>query len=384
MRNIVKLDKGLQMEEIIRHYFLNSGYYVVRGAKFIFNGIDVTDIDLWIYRKTGIFNRQRFNVDIKDRASPKAFERIVWAKGLREVLCLDGAIVATTDSRRAVKDFGELQGVTILDGYFLAKLKAQFDNYTERLSDEALTNLVRGDKKDRLGEDWVNCLNAMKSKLLNSLDFDGCNSLLLDVQYIVDQIRTAPHRTEAASRIFYLSLSFVLVVTDFLTQKFMLDDKNLQVEMLNEGFRFGNAGRNGATKVMTITSQIVSSYLRNQNQSLRPIDLVKQLMRDAESLDVVVLSEFLVKCGTEKSLLDLAKSFEAIAYNYYFTPLLELPQEHRSFISVILDFLNVDRKEFFDSASHRDYSRVEDFKSSVPNTGLATDSGLDPQLPFDK
>ena len=38
--------KGPRMEELLRSYFIKAGYYVARGVPFIYEGFDVTDIDL--------------------------------------------------------------------------------------------------------------------------------------------------------------------------------------------------------------------------------------------------------------------------------------------------------------------------------------------------
>ena len=43
------LDKGYKMEELLRNYFLQAGYYVIRGVPFVYEGFDVTDIDVWLY-----------------------------------------------------------------------------------------------------------------------------------------------------------------------------------------------------------------------------------------------------------------------------------------------------------------------------------------------
>ena len=44
MKQSRESDKGGKMEEALREYFLDLGYYVVRGIKYSFDGFDVTDI----------------------------------------------------------------------------------------------------------------------------------------------------------------------------------------------------------------------------------------------------------------------------------------------------------------------------------------------------
>ena len=117
-----QLLKGPAAEEALRNYFLSIGYFVARGCKFGFQGFDVTDVDLWLYGRTSPLSRERANVDIKNKKTPQALERIFWAKGLQATLGFDACIVATTDTRPDVRDFGLQHQVKVLDGRFLGRL----------------------------------------------------------------------------------------------------------------------------------------------------------------------------------------------------------------------------------------------------------------------
>ena len=116
--------KGPHMEEVLRSYFLDLGYFVVRGPQFRYQGFDITDVDLWLYMRPSPLTRERIIVDAKQRRTPQAIERIFWAKGLQLALGLEGCIVATTDKRAAVREFGRQNGVSVLDGTFFARLSA--------------------------------------------------------------------------------------------------------------------------------------------------------------------------------------------------------------------------------------------------------------------
>lgn len=74
------LTKGPRMEELLRSYFLKTGYYVVRGVPFIYEGFDVTDIDLWLYSRTSSVSREVALVDAKNKKTPQAIERIFWVQ----------------------------------------------------------------------------------------------------------------------------------------------------------------------------------------------------------------------------------------------------------------------------------------------------------------
>jgi hypothetical protein len=163
--------KGPTMEESLRRYFLTLGYYVLRGVKFRYHSFDVTDIDLWLYARPSALARQRTNVDVKNKKTPQALERIFWAKGLKEVLGLDACIVATTDSRPDVREFGLSNHVAVLDGSFLARLQGSTKTHLERLSEEEF--LAEADRAclGKIGGDWKGRYEEAKSRVLTNLSF---------------------------------------------------------------------------------------------------------------------------------------------------------------------------------------------------------------------
>src|SRR5215217_5274201 len=114
--------KGFDLEEALKVYFWQAGYFVVRGIPYRIDGEDVTDIDLWLYERPAASTRRRLIVDIKNRRSPRAAERIIWTKGLQAALAVDGAIVATTDRRPSTRKLSKALNVTLLDGDAVSKL----------------------------------------------------------------------------------------------------------------------------------------------------------------------------------------------------------------------------------------------------------------------
>src|SRR5438105_54582 len=130
------LPKGFLMEELLRRYFIRTGYFTVRGVPFIYDGFDVTDIDLWLYERPSSVSRHRIIVDTKNRSTPKAIERIFWTKGLQQVLRVEQAIVATPDKRPSVTSFGREHNVFVLDGHFLARLENSLEMPDGRFTEE--------------------------------------------------------------------------------------------------------------------------------------------------------------------------------------------------------------------------------------------------------
>lgn len=138
------LPKGYRMEELLRRYFIRSGYFTVRGVPFVYEGFDITDIDIWLYDRPSPVSRHRIIVDAKNKSTPKAIERIFWTKGLQHVLGIEQSIVATTDRRSAVSEFEKEQDVLILDGAFLDRLEKSpgSEPFESRLTEEQFVDLL--------------------------------------------------------------------------------------------------------------------------------------------------------------------------------------------------------------------------------------------------
>src|SRR5258708_4826534 len=166
------LPKGYQMEELLRRYFIRSGYFTVRCVPFIYDGFEVTDIDIWLYDRPSSVARHRIIVDSKNRSTPKAIERIFWTKGLKAVLGVEQAIVATTEKRQAVSDFGREQDILILDGTFLSKLQKSSESFDARLTEEEFLNHLAAYSPGKNGGDWKNRFVAAKRLLATDLGYN--------------------------------------------------------------------------------------------------------------------------------------------------------------------------------------------------------------------
>ena len=124
MTEVKTSQKGPDLEETLKAYFWQAGYFAVRGLPFRLDDEDITDVDLWLYERPAALTRRRLILDAKNKKVPKAAERLVWARGLQSALGVDGAIVASTDRRQSSRRLAKAMGVTLLDGDALSKLTA--------------------------------------------------------------------------------------------------------------------------------------------------------------------------------------------------------------------------------------------------------------------
>lgn len=325
---IAELEKGELMEERLRAYFMDLGYYVLRGTKYKYQDVEVTDIDLWIYHRSTPISRERINVDIKNKnKGAAAVERIIVAKGIMNILGFDRCIVATTDKRPDVIEFGKQHGVVVLNGNFLARLgKVRAERYTE----EDITNLLR-DEYAKITKNWFSNNERAKSRLLQNLDFATANYLIDEVGDILAQIHAVPSKQENFIRLLYLYLSYLCICVDFILKDYAYIELKDKQRNLDRGFRYG------AVEDASIKSRL--DLMAKENG--KSVMAIKALM---DALPVNILVEFLSKSESFKNVFKWAIEFESNAYNKSLSKPSMLNPELKGIIGLFCDYSKVDRK----------------------------------------
>ncbi|UWE19015.1 hypothetical protein [Herbaspirillum huttiense] len=327
------------MEETLRNYFLSLGYYVVRGVPVTYHLFDVTDVDLWLYSRTSALTRQRANVDIKNKKTPQAIERIFWAKGLSSILGLDGCIVATTDTRPDVKQFGLKHKIPVLDGNFVAKLSSKTVPAYSRLSEEEFIELADKLSLGKLGGNWKAKYLEAKARLLSDLNFDGCNAYLSDIQYFLEEYLKSSQQNKDILRFVYVTLSMFVVALDFVMKDYSTFETEGRFDLLVEGFRYGESGKKFTARFAEITATLTDAA--NLGKGAGEV-LRSELVRQAENIPAEILADFFSKLSVQQTLFGIAVEFERAAFDL--DSKIVSPSV-TSTLAVILDFLGIDRKK---------------------------------------
>ena len=330
-----QIPKGPAAEEALRNYFLTIGYFVARGCKFTYNRFDITDVDLWLYARNSPLSRERVCVDIKNKKTPQALERIFWAKGLQGVLGLDGCVVATTDSRPDVHAFGLEHDVKVLDGKFLARLTKSARSHQNRISEEEFLTALDDGSLGRLGGDWRNRYELSKSRLLHSLNFDGCNAWLDDIGLLLSEIGAGTPRW----RLLYAVCAHLLIGIDFILRQYVTSDHEQRRSAIDTGIRFGESGQAFTEKVSHMAASLVECVATQPG-------LAKTVQREIEAqasqVRADILAEYFAK--NTSGFFDIALQLEAAAFTPSAPMPTSLPAICQGVIGVLADFSGVDRK----------------------------------------
>jgi hypothetical protein len=335
MEEQMELYKGEEMEEKLREYFLEAGYYVLRSVKYKYLEEEITDVDLFLYGRFASLTRQKINVDIKNKKTPKAFERILWANGLKQLLKFDYCIVATSDKRPKIREYGKKHNTIILDGTFLSKVEGRSTN---RISEEDfLKELSKYISNKQFGyNDWKTIYESSKSRLLDCLDFSGFNATLSSLQYFLESSFNY-QKNDIASRTIYIIISHLLLIIDYIIKDVAFLGQKSKEAFLDEGFKYGNLGKEGVDKKIELALKI-----SNANETSNSI------MKQFESLPTNIFTEFFSKNENSKYLFSWAREFEGVAFKLEFIYPDKLDNNLKSIISIFLDYFNINRKEFFE------------------------------------
>lgn len=333
--------KGLAAEESLRGYFRSAGYYVVRNIPLVCKRYDVTDVDLWLYVKASSLAAERACVDVKRRKTPQAMERVLWTRGLKEVLGVDRAIVVTSDNRPETRDFGAAHGVGILQGEFLQRVVTAFPP-GDRLTEEDLLAVLKGPCVVDSSVEWRAWFRGIKARLLDSLNFDGCNSFLLAVKLLLDEYVATGRKSEVSVRLLYAIISYLLICLDYTARSYVSLDVAGRTAVLTDGFRYGEAGRQRTEEIVQMALQLIADA--GKADFCSGDTLRDEFDRQVSEYRAEILGQHFAKTETLKNLFTAARLFEDMAYAKALILPDGAPTEQKALIGLLCDFLQHDRK----------------------------------------
>jgi hypothetical protein len=338
--------KGFDLEETLKAYFWQAGYFVVRGVPFRLDGEDVTDIDLWVYERPAALTRRRLIIDAKNRRSPKVSERIIWASGLRAALGVDGAIVATTDRRPAARTLAKALNVVLLGGDAVEKLThSEQLNKAGRLRSEELDKAVRRVDDSRRSSAWRENLRDARASLISGIGVQSANRNLAASGFFAEQAVAAQPRSEPAQialRLFYQTSALATISLDFAfaDQAFRSQDERRQA--IISSVRYGDA--EGVSTLPTVRAAIglARKYAEN-GAAAKQIEY--GFATDADRIPAEIIADYVSRISASDALFNIAREIERASSSLELPSFDELSSEMKSLLGVFLDFNGISREK---------------------------------------
>jgi hypothetical protein len=337
--------KGIELEEALKAYFWQAGYFVVRGLPFRVDGEDVTDVDLWLYERPAASTRRRLIVDIKNKRTPRAAERIIWTRGLYSALGVDGAIVATTDMRPGTRKLGKALNVIVLDGDAVNKLtkSTRLQNTGEIRSEEFDAAVKRVDE-GRRSSDWRQNLNEARASVLQGFGVQSANTTLRAIGYFSSQVLEAQPQSDQACvalRLVYLSASLAAVSLDFVLADQAFRSTEERMRSIIGAIRFGQSDISETVPTVRAAIGLARQYAENGNAIAKQIE--HGFFRAAERIPAEMIAEYLSRSSTSEALFNTARELQRASSLERLIPFDELTIEARSLLGVFFDFNHIPR-----------------------------------------
>ncbi|WP_407058577.1 hypothetical protein [Syntrophotalea acetylenica] len=344
--------KGFKTEELLRAYFLRAGFFVVRGIKLKIKDTELTDSDLLVYERSATLARRRTVIDVKDKKSPQAAERLFFVSGLAQILGVEGAGVATTDKNPILRELARKSKILWIDGDDLQRLKKSDKVlYPNRLSEEEMFDKIDQLDKLRGGRKYRVLTEDIKSSIGDRFGVSSANRAIEAFQVFVDEaIKSHPKSVsaEVLSRLAYFSCSLAAASLDFASADSALRPTEERCKLMSNAIRYGENAQDTFQK-LEWTELALREYIENGASIAREIK--DKFTTDAGSFPSEDLAEIVIKLSNTNKLFEVARSLETAAFRVYPVCFDDLATDAKSFVGAMLDFCSLDRRHFSDAMS---------------------------------
>lgn len=337
--------KGYELEELLRAYFIRAGVYAVRGVPLRLEGDDLTDVDIWLYERPTGSSRRRQIVDAKSKTKPKAVERLFWTKGLYELLEVDGAYIATTDTRPLLKEMSRRLGLSVLDG---ADIKRMADSdrvlLPNRISEEEMVTKIKDFDKSRRIKETQNAYNDLKAALIDRFGGGTVNRALEHVAGFSDALVSCHPKSIGAEvnlRLLYIAASISAIALDFSLTKVSFKSADERRKTVLNVIRYGEEDESRGLEKVRIATALIERYAANGSAVAQSVS--QAIKADFSKIPAEIIADHILKSLKSDDLFRLARSLELRAFGSDLLGFDDLPTEEKSFLGVLLDFSGIDR-----------------------------------------
>jgi restriction endonuclease len=334
-------EKGARLEEIVRAYFAKQGFFAMRSVPLRYGQHDVSDVDIWLYARQSATIRTRVVVDVKNKKSPRALERVLWTKGLQTLTNADRAIVVTTDNAPQIAKFGFEQKVTVITKIFLDRLQKTFPG-EDRISLEDFLARVRQYGAQKTDGDWIRRLEDAKSSLISLPGFQAFNRAMTNFAFFAERIESRPHYAEQALRCALMCASIACIALDSALERVVFEELPDRYRAIAEGATYGDSGDQRVQKGIDNVLALIEESMENGRVVARQAK--EQLQKRFRAVRADIVAEFFSREHNAGQLFPIARELEAFAHQRSAPQTSSLSADSRAVLGVLSDFVQVRRQ----------------------------------------
>ncbi|WP_296742642.1 hypothetical protein [Variovorax sp.] len=364
--------KGPLLEELVRDYFGRQGYFALRSVLFQFDGDDVTDVDVWLYSRHAASARVRAIVDVKNKKSPKAFERVLWIKGLQTALHCDRAFIATTDATEKLMAFANSVQISVLSKGFLDRLEKKL-TLPSRLSLEEFLSKIQSNPAQKQDGDWIRAITHAKSALISRPAFPAFNSAISTFRFFAERAEVRAQHRDAAIRATWLCASLACIALDAALQRLVFEDGDRRFRGIIAGVNFGDSGDGKTLGNIQDALSVLTENL--QNGRAIAAQARAQLDQRIAAIRAEIIAEYFVREANAQHLFSVAKELDDAAHAESLeTTALSL--DAKSILGVYADFVGVKRASIYIDANSQSRTSEYSMKARLPGETHLVDTSL--------
>lgn len=338
--------KGALLEEVVRAYFAKQGFFALRGVPLRYGQSDITDIDIWLYARQSATVRTRAVVDVKNRKSPRALERILWTKGLQALTGADRAIVVTTDGGAHVARLGHEQKIVVISKSFLDRLQKTL-SLQDRLSLEEFFASVRQYAAQKNDGDWLRRLDEAKSGLVSLQGFQAFNRATATFSFFAERIESRPHYVEQALRCALLCASIACIALDSALERVVFEDMPSRYKAIAEGVTYGDSGDQRVQRSLDNVLALIEESMENGRVVARQAK--EHLNRRFGAVRADIVAEYFSREHHSAQLVPVARELETAAHQRSIPRPSALSADARAVLGILCDFVEVRRRAILGS-----------------------------------
>jgi len=244
----MRLDKGDILEYRCFRLLAHTGYLVMKGLLVYTTEMlnQVTDIDLFGIRYDLDFSRDIIIIESKNRKKLGSLDRILWLKGLKNLVGAKSAILAVPNIKWDIKDYAYKEGIKIIDSTSLNHIESSL-NLSERkyfaLADYEFYEPIYPTWKPILSYDnrLSRVFSFINSDAKNLTPHKGINRLFSEIKWLLPKLKAnKKNEAQLTKWLLYRITVYLSIYMLDLCQYIQLLNNSERAGFLQKVFTFGD------------------------------------------------------------------------------------------------------------------------------------------------